>query len=348
MQQVRRFLALLARIRKDLTPSARANMIKELGLHLGPNHGNGGTGGDSRGPEPTWLLEGTGRIMSRLAASWEQKHQAHEERFRAIREEMAMLDDGMACAEKRLAEKRAAELKERAKEIERQLPIITAQLGILWSEVTGSSRPVPSEMQLTSTRTEMTAEEHVVTAETHLRYAEGHPRPSEEHLADAEVHLKLVKAHLAVMEAVEPAEAGSLEATSPPSPEPPAGETGAGPAAPREALMERTMVVPAEEKGSPSDGPKVGLAQRRRNSSGEAERAPPLKRGRSGRAPSASAGNRQPTPWITARGSRVCRLPRGGRCSESGAAASAVSRTAETGRQEQGVTGGSGSGGTTC
>jgi hypothetical protein len=69
MQQVRRFLALLARMRKDLTPSARANMIKELGWHLGPNHGTLGAGGDSRGPEPTWLLEGTGRIMSRLAAS---------------------------------------------------------------------------------------------------------------------------------------------------------------------------------------------------------------------------------------------------------------------------------------
>jgi hypothetical protein len=77
MQQVRRFLAMLARMRKDLTPVARADMIKELGWHLGPNHESGGAGGNCRGPEPTWLLEGTSRIMSGLAYV-EQQHQAHE------------------------------------------------------------------------------------------------------------------------------------------------------------------------------------------------------------------------------------------------------------------------------
>ncbi len=77
MQQVRRFLAMLARMRKDLTPGARANMIKELGWHLGPNHESGGAGGNCRGPEQTWLLEGTSRIMSGLAYL-EQQHQAHE------------------------------------------------------------------------------------------------------------------------------------------------------------------------------------------------------------------------------------------------------------------------------
>jgi hypothetical protein len=31
MQQVRKFLAMLARMRKDLSPSARIELIKELG-----------------------------------------------------------------------------------------------------------------------------------------------------------------------------------------------------------------------------------------------------------------------------------------------------------------------------
>ncbi len=147
MQQVRRFLAMLARMRKDLSPSARIDLIKELGWHLGPNHGSGGAGGSGRGPEPTWLLEGISRIMSGLA-TWERMNEAHEERFKAVIEEMAMLDDGLACAEERLAAKRAAELKGRVKEVERRLPIVTARLGVLWSEVTGSGRPVPSVSQV--------------------------------------------------------------------------------------------------------------------------------------------------------------------------------------------------------
>ncbi len=89
----------------------------------------------------------------------------------------------------------------------------------------------------------MSEEEHVVTTETHLRYAEGHLQPSEEHLADAEVHLKLVKAHLAALEAVEAAEAGSLETVSPPPIESPIGEIGTGHAAPREVPMERAKVA---------------------------------------------------------------------------------------------------------
>ncbi len=178
LQQVRRYVAVLARMRKDLTPGARIRMIKELGWHLGSNRETGRAGRDGSEPEPTWLLEGTGWVMSKLATIREQKHQARMERFRAMQERMAMLDDGLASAEERLAEKREAELKDRAKEIERRLPIITAQLGSLWNKVTGSGRPAPSEMQLTTTRTEMTTEEHVVTAETHLRYAEGHLQPS--------------------------------------------------------------------------------------------------------------------------------------------------------------------------
>jgi hypothetical protein len=93
MHQVRRFLAMLARMRNDLSPSARIELIKELGWHLGPGRGSGGTCGSGRGPEPTWLLEGTSRIMNKLD-DWQRTCEDHEERFRAVREEMAMLDDG--------------------------------------------------------------------------------------------------------------------------------------------------------------------------------------------------------------------------------------------------------------
>jgi hypothetical protein len=130
-------------------------------------------------------------------------------------------------------------------------------------------------MQLTSTGTEMSEEEHVVNTETHLRYAEGHLQPSEEHLADAEVHLKLVKAHLAALEAVEAAEAGSLETVSPPPIESPIGEIGTGNAAPREVPMEWAKVALAEEERNPSGKLKVGLAQLGRKPSGGAEGAPP-------------------------------------------------------------------------
>jgi hypothetical protein len=144
MQQVQRFLAMLARMRKDLSPSARIEVIRELGWHLGSGRESGGAGGSGRGPEPTWLLEGTSRIMSKLD-DWQRTCEDHEEQFRAVREEMATLDEGLTCAEERLAARRAAELEERARVVEQQLPVIAAWLGILWNEVTGSGRPVPSE-----------------------------------------------------------------------------------------------------------------------------------------------------------------------------------------------------------
>ncbi len=105
LQQVRRYVAVLARMRRDLTPSARIRIIKELGWHLGSSRKTGGAGRDGSEPEPTWLLEGTGWVMSKLATIREQKHQARMERFRAMQERMAMLDDGLASAEERLAEK---------------------------------------------------------------------------------------------------------------------------------------------------------------------------------------------------------------------------------------------------
>jgi hypothetical protein len=268
---------------------------------------------------------------------WQRTCEDHEERFRAVREEMATLDDGLACAEERLAAKRAAKLEERAKEVEQGLPVITAQLGMLWNKVTGSGRPVPSEIQLTLTGTKMTTEEHVVTAETYLRYAEGHLQPSEEYLADAEVHLKLVKAHLAALDVVELDEASPLETATPPPPKPSGGETKVG----------RTRVAPVERERSPAIWPRAGPVQRGRRPAERAEGTPPLERGRSGRALSTNARIRRPTPWTSARSSRACRSPRGRRRSKNGIAANAASRIAETERRARGVTAGSGFGGIT-
>jgi hypothetical protein len=218
--------------------------------------------------------------------------------------------------------------------VEQRLPVITARLGILWNEVTGSSRPVPSEIQLTSTGTEMTAEEHVATAETHLRYAEGHLQPSEEHLADAEVHLKLVKAHLAALVAMEPAERNPPEAVTLPLPEPASGEASAG----------RAEVAPEERNRSPAARPRVRSVQRG-SESGSKTLHPGAEEGWA--CPVSKCQDSEPTLWMSVENSGNCQLPRGGRRSRSGIAASAASRIAGTGRLVAGATVGSGFGGTT-
>ncbi len=255
MRQVRKLLTMLAQMRKDLSPSARIEAVKELGWCLGSSREAEKAGEDNHRPEPTQPSGEGGRLMKYLK-DCRRICEDGEERRGAAREEMVTPDDGLACAEERLAAKRAAELEERAKVIERLLLVIAAQLGILWNEVTGSGQPMPSEIQLTSTGTEMTTEEHVVTTETHLRYAKGHLQPSEEHLADAEVHLKLVKAHLAALEVAEPAEAGSPEVASLLPPEPASGEASAG----------RTEAAPEERDRSPAARPRARSAQRGRKS----------------------------------------------------------------------------------
>ncbi len=250
-RQVRKLLTMLARMRKDLPPSARTEAVRRLGWRLGPGREASGASADDSGPEPTQAPGGGDQIRKYLE-EWRQKYKEGEEQYRAEREEAARSDDSLACAEERLAAKRAAELEKRAKMVEQRLPVITAWLGILWNEVTGFCRPMPSEIQLTSTGTEMTTEEHVATAETHLRYAEGHLQPSEEHLADAEVHLKLVKAHLAALVAMEPAGADPPEAATLPLPEPASGEASAG----------RAEMTPEERDRSPAARPRVKSVQR--------------------------------------------------------------------------------------
>jgi hypothetical protein len=207
-RQVRKLLTMLARMRKDLPPSARTEAVRRLGWHLGPGRETSRAITENSRPEPTQAPGGGDQIRKYLE-EWQRKYRESEERYRPEREEAVRSDDELARAEELLAAERAAELEKWTKMVEQRLLVITARLGVLWNEVTGSSRPAPSEIQLTSTGTEMTTEEHVATAETHLRYAEEHLQPSEEHLADAEVHLKLVKAHLAALVVMEPAGGGS-------------------------------------------------------------------------------------------------------------------------------------------
>jgi hypothetical protein len=209
--QVRKLLAVLTRMRKNLPPSARVEAVRRLGWRLGPGIETSGTTTEEASPRPTQASEGGDQIR-RFLEDWQQKYRESEERYRAERDEAFRSDDEVTRAEEQLVAERAAELKKRTETIEQRLPLVTARLGVLWSEVTGSSRPVPSEIRLTSTGTEMTTEEHVATAETHLRYAEGHLQPTEEHMADAEVHLKLVKAHLAALAAAESPEVELREA----------------------------------------------------------------------------------------------------------------------------------------
>ncbi len=250
--QVRKLLAVLTRMRKNLPPSARVEAVRKLGWRLGPGIEACRTVAEGTDSKSAQAQEGGDQIRKFLE-EWQQKYRESEERYKAERDEAFRSDDEAARVEEQLTAKRKAELNERIKTVEQQLPLITARLGILWDEVTGSSRPVPSEIRLTSTGTEMTAEEHVATAETHLRYAEGHLQPTEEHMADAEVHLKLVKAHLAALAAAESPEVELREAEDLSPIESAGGEAGT---AWRVAMPEKNRSPtprPGAERGSGSD-----------------------------------------------------------------------------------------------
>jgi hypothetical protein len=149
--QVRKLLAMLTRMRKDLPPSARTEAVRRLGCRLA-----GRASAEDSGPEPTQAPEGGDQIR-RFLEEWQRKYRESEERYRSEREEAFRSDDELTRAEEQLAAERTAELKKRTKMIEQRLPVITARLGVIWCEVTGSSRLAPSEVQLTSTGTEMTA-----------------------------------------------------------------------------------------------------------------------------------------------------------------------------------------------
>jgi hypothetical protein len=76
LHQVRQYVAVLARMQRDLTPSVRTHMIKDLGWHLGPAHETGEVACGENEPEPAWLLNRTGWIMNKLATIRDQKQKA--------------------------------------------------------------------------------------------------------------------------------------------------------------------------------------------------------------------------------------------------------------------------------
>jgi hypothetical protein len=133
MRQVRKLLTMLAQMRKDLSPSARIEAVRELGWRLGSSREAREAGEDNHGPKPMQLSGEDGRLMKYLE-DWQRICEDGEERRGAAREEVNTPDNSLACAEEWLAARRAAELQERVKVIERLLPVIAAQLGILWSE----------------------------------------------------------------------------------------------------------------------------------------------------------------------------------------------------------------------
>jgi hypothetical protein len=92
-------------MRKDLSPSARIEAIRELGWCLGSSCESGGASEEDHGPEPTQPSGGTGRIMKYLE-DWRRTYEDGEERRRAAREEAATPDNDLVCAEERLAAKR--------------------------------------------------------------------------------------------------------------------------------------------------------------------------------------------------------------------------------------------------
>ena len=53
MRQVRKLLTMLAQMRKDLPPSARIEVVRELGWRLGSSREAGGTSEGDPGSEPT-------------------------------------------------------------------------------------------------------------------------------------------------------------------------------------------------------------------------------------------------------------------------------------------------------
>ena len=146
--QVRKLLAMLTRMRKNLPPSARVEAVRRLGWRLGPGIEAGGTTAEGASPRSVQASEG-GDQIKKFLEEWQQKYRESEERYRAERDEAFRSEDEVTRAEERLAAERADELKKRAETIEQRLPLVTAQLGVLWSEATGSSRPTPSEIRLT-------------------------------------------------------------------------------------------------------------------------------------------------------------------------------------------------------
>ena len=122
---MRKLLAVLTRMRKDLPPSARIQAVRRLGWRLGPGLEAGRTSAEDSGPGPTQTPEGGDQIRKFLE-EWQRKYKESEERYRSERDEAFRSDDKLAHAEGRLAAERTAELEKRTKMVEQRLPAITA------------------------------------------------------------------------------------------------------------------------------------------------------------------------------------------------------------------------------
>jgi hypothetical protein len=112
--QVRKLLAVLTRMRKDLPPSARIEAVRRLGWRLGPGLEAGRASAEDSGPEPTQAPEGGDQIRKFLE-EWQRKYRESEEHYRTERDEAFRSDDESAHAEERLAAERTAELEKRTK-----------------------------------------------------------------------------------------------------------------------------------------------------------------------------------------------------------------------------------------
>ncbi len=126
--QVRKLLAVLTRMQKNLPPSARIEAVRRLGWRLGPGIKACRTAVEGSGPEPAQVSEG-GDQMRKVLEEWQRKYRESEERYRAERDEAFRSDDQVARVEEHLVAERAAELGRRVKVIEQRLPIIAARLG---------------------------------------------------------------------------------------------------------------------------------------------------------------------------------------------------------------------------
>jgi hypothetical protein len=128
---VRKLLAVLTRMRKDLPPSPRIEAVRRLGWRLGPGLEARRASAEDSGLEPTQAPEGGDQIR-RFLKEWQQKYRESEERYRSKRDEAFRSDDELARAEERLAAERTAELEKQTKMVEQRLPTVTARLNILW------------------------------------------------------------------------------------------------------------------------------------------------------------------------------------------------------------------------
>ncbi len=77
-RQVRKLFAMLARMRKDLPPSARTEAVRRLGWRLGPGRKASGASVEDSGPEPTQAPEGGDQIRKYLE-EWRRKYKESEE-----------------------------------------------------------------------------------------------------------------------------------------------------------------------------------------------------------------------------------------------------------------------------